>query len=186
MASRKTYRLYIILIVFCLSILVYTLSVIIYSYGFNKLEPRKYTRINLNVPRMNYTITKEEAKEFVKNLYNTSHFYIETDKLSATRYAECSVILRTVKIKKNLNIVDYVTSYAHELTHLKYLYADETLTTFKAFVILYESGNEEIKNMALMDAQSVINGLYRGTEYDCGYYIIEYLKEMGYFEKDDI
>ena len=181
MASKKIYKLYIILMVMCLSALVYTLAVMVYAYGFNKLDPQRYTRINLNVPTIRYTITKEEAKEFVKKLYNTPHFYIETDQLPTTRYAECSVILRTVKIKKNLNIVDYVTSYAHELTHLKYLYADETLTTFKAFVVLYESGNEEIRNMALRDAQSIIYGAFKGTDYDCGHHIIQYLQDSGYF-----
>lgn len=165
--------------IFSLSIitLVYMVSSAVYVYCFNNLEVKSYNQVSLNIQPMEYTLTKDEVRELIKDLYNTPHFYKETDNLASNRGAENYIFFRYVKVRKDVSIQDYAIYYAHELTHLKFMYGDETMTVFKTFVMLYESGNEQLKHMALVDAQNIINGGYRGTEYDCGFYILSYLNE---------
>ena len=152
----------------------------VYIFGFNKLEVKKYYRYQqINVPEMKYTLTKDEVRKLVADLYNTPHIYKEVDVIAKNRMAESFILLRLVRIRKDLDIGDYAVAYAHELAHVKYMIGDETNVSFKSFVMLYESGNAELQNMALREAKYIIKGSYKGTKYDCGYYIIEYLKEKG-------
>ena len=160
-------------------ITLYIISCIIYMFCFNKLDVKEYKHKILNISRMEYTLTKEEAKTLIKDLYHTPHFYKETINIKSGRMAETYGLIRYVRIKKGLNLKDFVIAYAHELSHLMFMCADETTTQFKTFVMLYESGNAELQHIALRDAQDIINGKYRGTEYDCGFYILEYLNEKG-------
>lgn len=87
---------------------------------------------------------------------------------------------RVIEIDKNLDIHTYIITYAHELCHIRYQVGNETYTAYMTFVRLYESGNSELRYHALVYAQDVIGGGYSGTAYDCGYYILEYLKGVNY------
>ena len=148
----------------------------IHVYAMTDMKVMNYDRFHVQVEEIEYSLTKKEAKQLVKDLYNTPHIYIETSNINEYSYANSFIMARVVRIKPNLSILDYVFSYAHELTHIKYQTADETYTMFKTFTTLYESGNEELQNIALRYAQNIIEGGYLDTEYDCGYYILEYFK----------
>ena len=63
----------------------------------------------------------------------------------------------------------------HELVHLSYFTANERFTCFKAFQILYESGNNYFKNIALAYANNDFKGI-TSLEYSCAGYIEDYLK----------
>jgi hypothetical protein len=170
----KLWLLFILLLSF-LFIAITSQNIIVFCA--NNMEVVEYEIVNLKIDEMNYTLTKEEIKSIVSGLYSTPHIYLETDNLSARNNGNSLVVARVIQIKKDLSVQDYAVAYAHELTHVKYQVADETYTTFKTFTTLFESGNAELRHMALRDAQIIIYGGYGRSEYDCGYQILEYLKQ---------
>lgn len=167
-----------LIIFLTLIITVLTVFQIIYIFNYINLEVKDYKKTQLTIENMEYTLTKKEIRNIIKELYDIPHIYIETDNLPEKENGISYVLLRMINVKKSLDIKTYAITYAHELTHIKYQTADETFTTFMTFVTLYESGNKELQNMALKEAQGIINGGYAGTEYDCGYYILKYLKNI--------
>ena len=175
--ERKSDKLWICFIVVAVSLLSILTSQNVLVYSQNNMQVMKYDVTNLKVANMEYTLTKSDVKKLVSELYNTPHIYVETENIPSYQNANSFIVARIVRIKPSLSVSAYAVAYAHELTHVKYQVADETYTMFKTFTMLYESGNEELKNMALKDAQSVIYGVYGRSEYDCGYQILEYLKE---------
>ena len=148
----------------------------------NILEVKPYEKTRLVVTPTPQTLTKETAKELVSDLYNTPHIYFEKD-LKDGISGLAIPYLRLVFVDENLISLHYfITTYAHELTHVKYQVVNETFTAYKTFTTLYESGNAELKYHAMVYANDVLRGAYRRGEYDCGYYILEYLKERGEYE----
>lgn len=135
-----------------------------------------------------YTITNYEeismcrydAQIKVDVLFNTKHTlsfvknFEESDTLGTS-----NLITRKIKIRNDLKIQYFVTTYAHELAHIKYQTANETYVNYISIITLYESGDEQLRQIAMNKAQLIIDGHYDGTEYDCGYYLIEYFKTKG-------
>ena len=147
----------------------------------NILEVKTYEKTRLVVTPTPQTLTKETAKELVSDLYNTPHFYIEKD-LESGKDGMAIVYIRLAIIDEGLSLHNYIITYTHELTHIKHQVNNETFTAYNTFKTLYESGNAELKYHAMIYANDVLRGSYGRGEYDCGYYIIEYLKERGEYE----
>lgn len=164
-----------IFVLTCIFVILTSQNIMVYCA--NNIDTKQYEIVNLKIEDMEYTLTKDQVKQMVSNLYNTPHMYLETDNLSAGSNGNSLVVARVVTIKKELSVSEYAIAYAHELTHVKYQVADETYTTFKTFTTLFESGNAELRHMALKDAQIIIYGGYGRSEYDCGYQILEYLEQ---------
>ena len=177
--SKKVLILIGVILIELLAIVV-LLSQMYYVFAYNDLEVKDYAAVRLVFDDMEYTITKEQAKELVADLYNVEHSYEETNDLPESDAANSNIARKEVRIRPNLELLEYTISYAHELTHIKYRSYDETYTAYQTFVDLYESGHAELQNMSLVYAQSVLYGCYAGTEYDCGYYILEYLTEINF------
>lgn len=163
------------IIIIVLSVLLFlTISQTCYIRFSNKLEVRSYEYTTLQITSVEITLTKSTAKQLIKDLYNTPHIYIEGT-FKDGRTGNSMPLLRYVKMDKNATIHDYIIGYAHELTHIKYQVGNETYVSYMTFVNLYESGNAELKYHAMIYANEVVSGDYAGTDYDCGYYILEYL-----------
>lgn len=142
-----------------------------------KVKP--YKRIYVEIPEnLAENVSRNDLKSLVDNLFDQPHFYRE--KSNFTQYGKTIILFRSVTINAKLDNENYTLTYAHELTHLKYMCANETFTAYKTFVALYESGNEILKNVAERYACKVLRGDWQGTPYDIGYYILEYFKENGY------
>lgn len=120
-------------------------------------------------------LEKWEYKGLLTELFDTPYIYTEGDlnKHSVDGYAR--PLIRLVRIDSNLSNFSYAYTLVHELTHVKYQTGNETWTSYKSFIILYESGSSALQYIALKYAQDQLGGLYEGTEYDCSYYIAEYL-----------
>jgi len=176
--QKKKISILIFVILFELLLIVALLSRYYFVFAYNDLEVLKYDPVRLNFQYMDYTITKEDAKQLVANLYNIEHSYEETTDLPKTDAANSVITRKEVKIRPDLGLIEYTISYAHELSHIKYELYDETHTAYRTFIDLYESGHDELKNISLVYAQSIMDGCYSGTEYDCGYYILQYLTEV--------
>lgn len=188
MEKKRSKKIPILIFVVLLELItiVVLLSRIYYVFAYNDLEVKAYEPVQLQYQQMNYTITKAEAKQLISDLFNVEHEYMETNDIAETEFANSNIARKEVKIRPDLDLVEYVISYTHELVHIKYELYDETNTAYKTFVELYESGNEELQNISLVYAQSVFDGCYKGTEYDCGYYILQYLTETNAPELVDV
>lgn len=180
MENKRSKKIPILIFVILLELItiVVLLSRFYFIFAYNDLEVKSYEPVQLKFQTINYTISKEEAKQLIANLFDVEHTYIETNDIPETDFANSNIARKEVKIRTDLDLVEYVISYTHELVHIKYELYDETNTAYKTFIELYESGHEELQNISLVYAQSVIDGCYKGTEYDCGYYILEYLYKI--------
>ena len=184
--QKKKIGILIFVILLELILIVVLLSRFYYVFAYNDLEVIAYKPVNLRFTPMNYTFNKEQAKQLVANLFNVEHNYNETNDLPETDSANSVIGRKEVNIRPDLSLIEFTVSYAHELVHIKYELYDETNTAYRTFVDLYESGNEELKNISLVYAQSIMDGCYKGTEYDCGYYILQYLTETNAPELVDV
>lgn len=177
--KKKIETITIILLSILLAITVSTELHIYLSYN---LKPKDYEYMQVYEPFIKINISKSEARIIVDDLYDIPHLYNEKD-LSNGDLGRTLILFRIVDIDKDLDVLNYVITYAHELTHLKYWCNNETFVSFKTFVHLYESDNKILKYIATIYANNIFNGSAKNTEYDCGYYIQEYLKE---FHNDQI
>ncbi len=168
------------IIVLLLLALVLTIFQVLYIRFSNSLEIKPYTNQYITIQnKLQLTLTKQTARTTIANLFNTPHIYREKD-LPAQDNGISIIMWRVVQIDKNLDVHTYIVTYTHELCHVRYQVGNETYTAYMTFVRLYESNNAELQYHALVYAQDVISGDYSGTEYDCGYYILEYLKGANY------
>lgn len=146
----------------------------------NSLNIKPYTTQIIAIQdKPQLTLTKQTARTTIAKLFNTPHIYFEKD-LPPQDNGISIIMWRVVQIDKDLDVHTYIITYAHELCHVRYQVGNETYTAYMTFVRLYESGNTELRYHALVYAQDVIAGGYSGTAYDCGYYILEYLKGANY------
>ena len=147
----------------------------IYPRFSHKLEVRYYEETQLEIDEVEQTLTHKQAKAKIKQLVKTPHLYFEIDIKEEGLNGRAIMMLRTVQIDKGLSIHDYIITYTHELIHLKKLTGNETYCAYKTFVYLYESGDAELRYHALVYANKVLSGEFKGTDYDCGYYILDCL-----------
>lgn len=160
--------------------LVLTIFQVLHIQFSHSLEIKSYQIQNITIEnRPQLTLTKQTARTTIANLFNTPHIYREKD-LPPQENGRSKIMWRIVEIDKNLDVHTYIVTYTHELCHVRYQVGNETYTAYMTFVRLYESNNAELQYHALVYAQDVISGDYSGTEYDCGYYILEYLKGVNY------
>lgn len=148
----------------------------IYPRFSHKLEVRYYEETQLEVVEVEQTLSHKQAKAKIRKLMKTPHLYFEIDIKEEGLNGRAIMMLRTVQIDKGLSIHDYIITYTHELIHLKKLTGNETYCSYMTFVHLYESGDAELRYHALIYANDVLGGEFKGTDYDCGYYILEYLE----------
>lgn len=168
------------LIVMLLLALVLTIFQVWHIQFSHSLEIKPYTTQIIAIQdKPQLTLTKQTARKTIAELFNTPHIYLERD-LPSNQDGRSRIMWRVIEIEKNLDIHTYIITYAHELCHVRYQVGNETYTAYMTFIRLYESGNTELHYHALVYAQNVIAGDYSGTAYDCGYYILEYLKGVAY------
>lgn len=110
--------------------------------------------------------------------FDTVHWVTESDYFSDNQYAKSSPLFRHV-VLKNCATLDgtMIKAYAHELAHIKYQTTNDSYATYQAIITLYESNDEILKHVAIDYANDVLTGGYYGTDYDCGYYLLEYFKK---------
>lgn len=119
--------------------------------------------------------SNKEIKRDLDRLFGTSFYiYVEKDNMGHLQ-GQIHLLIRLIKVQSGLSKTQYCYTLAHELTHLVHCSLNETYTEFMAFKTLYESGNDWFKEVAKMRADNTIRG-HSKTVYDCGYYMIEYLK----------
>lgn len=80
-------------------------------------------------------------------------------------------------IEDDLYLNDYFIVLTHEYIHISKALGDERATHFETFKLLYESNNNILKQCAIQLAIDILYDRYP-QEYDCSYYIIDYLLKL--------
>lgn len=179
MKARRIKTVIIVILVIANLIAWGMVSHIHFRYIGFQVKPIPLTAVLLP-DKMEVTLTKSTAKELIKDIYDTPHFYFEVNIKEEGKISDASPLLRVVRMRKDADLVDFIVGYAHELSHIKYLTKNETFVSYKTFVHLYESGYLELQYIAVDYANEILGGGYKGTDYDCGYYIMEYLREHNF------
>lgn len=138
----------------------------------------EYTHRDCRLEKVECNLNKTEIKLILDAFYDVKYDYEEKDYLGH-KYE--SAVLGTASIKPNKIVVmnnltneTYCVVLAHELTHIKYKTSDETFTEYKSIVLLYETKIPMFQKSALNRARRIVSGHFKGTEYDCGYYLLNY------------
>lgn len=167
------------IIIAVLLFLIVTVNIISFTLFFKtKMRVKSYERGYIVTASIGFDEpSKEEAATLVRDLYNTPHSFKEADLNNKNGHAD--ILNEVVYIDENLTISDFIYAYAHELTHIKYKTTDETFVTYKSIITLYESNNHILECVALSATTEILNGCADGSQYDCGYYLIEYFSDKG-------
>lgn len=150
---------------------------VIYAVSANRLKTVPFNK-HVVIEYEEYNLEKWEYKGLLDELYDIPYFYIECKVPGPYTYGSSVCVFGLVFMETDLSTYNYTIALAHELTHVKYQTVDDTWVNFKTFKVLYESGSEPLKSIALQFAQRQFDGCYEG-EYDCAYYIYEYLQDNG-------
>lgn len=117
--------------------------------------------------------SKPEAREKIEDIVGVHHYFYTEKELPVGTNGLTILMARYVLIDYELDNIDYVIALTHELLHIKYNCEAERFIQFKTFECLY---NSEFRDIALIFASQQTNGYYI-EDYNCGQYIVEYLKE---------
>lgn len=146
-------------------------------YLFDSLEYKQSYAYIPHQEAIEVQLTNDESINLINKLNdrNFNIVYVEdADFDGQVRF--CAVFDNTIWINDNIknDPVRFVWTYAHETVHATQLCLDERKTQYLTFKLLYESGNEFFKQVALYQASMMVNIIEK--EYDATYYIAEYLK----------
>lgn len=151
------------------------------NFRYVNFEVRSCPVVELKAPETIYTyMDKERIKEKIRELMDTPHLYFEKDFKEENKIGDSSPLRRVVRIDRDVDLYDYIVGYTHELCHIKYMTKNDTFVSYKTFVHLYESNDVDFMLCSIVYANSVLCGDFKGTDYDCGYYILEYLEQHNY------
>ena len=172
--NKKLKAQYIIIAILVVILLIVT-ALNIYLTLAHNWQPKPYEvgRI-IDAPPPYEEPTKAEAKQMVKEVYDTPHILKEKD---MENDGDVNYFLRTVYVRKGVPVGDFILFYAHELTHLKYWCENETFVMYKTITTLYESNNHVLKCVSLYAIKNILDGNVQNKEYDCGYYLLKYFGE---------
>lgn len=126
-------------------------------------------------------ISREEAIRLTQELTGV-YCRIEFRELDV--FGRAYIIRKVIQIDSRITSNTLVQTLVHEMNHIRYYSANETYIEISTFEDLYESNN----NILIQCAERMIYEqcelqVYKNTEYDIGYYILEYLRENNIEEK---
>lgn len=123
-----------------------------------------------------YCDSREQFRNDIEKLAGHQlYFYKEKDLTSVQRYGQTVISIRLITMHNDLTDFEFMFYFTHEYLHLKLFTACERYINFQAFKLLYESGNETYKQVALQYASQDMRG-YISYDYSCWGQIYEYLK----------
>ena len=146
-------------------------------YLFDSLEYKESYAYIPHQQIITETLDNNESIKLINKLNNREFniVYVENENFDG-QVRFCAVFDNTIYINKAItsDTTRFVWTYAHESVHANFLCLDERKTQYLTFKLLYESGNEFFKQVALKQASMMIN--LSDKQYDATYYIAEYLK----------
>lgn len=168
--------------------IIYLAGIFAYSQWFApKLEYRQleYTDEQIlnysEIHNSHFTLDRAEVKKKMEKAFGIK-FYIYKEVYELPVYkglilnGRTTPALRRIEISIKETTEDYVYAFAlaHEMSHLKYYTLDERYTEFMAIKILYESGDEQLIDVAkFATRQQFFHNQLKDS--DCTYYLYNYL-----------
>lgn len=131
-------------------------------------------KISLEYEPYSTDMTRAEIRERMERIVGVC-LYDERFEAIADK-GNVNTFSRVIRINKDIEITDYIWVLCHEMVHLKYYSHCERFTSYKTFVLLY---NSEFRPMAINLACSMRDGGFE-QEYNCYAQIEEYLINRGY------
>lgn len=117
--------------------------------------------------------SKTEAKAELDKIFKAKLFFY-TENENNKYYGRTYAVFRVIAMNKNISINDFIFYYAHELVHLTEFTENDIYANFKAFKVLYESGNETFKKVAMNNLYRDMNGVDT-EQYTYWHYAKQYL-----------
>lgn len=158
--------------------LIWILSMMLYSFSHRVDGEIKYVyaptdeTLNIEYSYWETDKTRQQLKYEIEELVGIRGYKYKEEDLQGSLSGLCEFGTNTVTIDIYLDDQNYVKALVHELCHVKYRSTDERYTEFKTFEYLY---NSQFKQVALNLAYVQMCG-YVPIEYNCWYYIYNYLK----------
>lgn len=144
-----------------------------YSYIYRALEyvkPQKRIYAYQPTPEMN----RVQIIEAVNVLTGTNYKIIWEKNVDYYGRSKLFPFDNRVFLNETQSNNNLVWTYTHEIMHKKLFSLNERFVEFETFKTLYESGIKYFQDVALWRASIMRKG---DKEYDCTWYILEYLKE---------
>lgn len=123
-------------------------------------------------------ITRDYLKEEIEKLFDSPKYVYKDTTLQKPVIGKTTFLIRLIEMDIDISLENYTLAFTHEMVHLTHVTACERYCNFTAFKMLYESGNDYFKNVALAYADNDFRG-YVEYNYSCSGYIEEYLQEKG-------
>lgn len=141
----------------------------------NRMEYKTADKLSIT-----YAIVEcEDREQFKRDIGSLAgwqqYFYTEQDLNIVSRYGQTNMSFRVITMHNKLTDFEFMFYFVHEYLHLKLFTACERYINFQAFKLLYESGNENYKQVALRYANQDMNGCI-SYDYSCWGQIYDYLK----------
>lgn len=164
-----------ILIVILIAISIYDIAL----YSSNRIDKMPHINVDLPFSYQAKHLTQEDALDLCTDLVSNEYNIVFVDDLKGA-LGLSHIITKTAYIKNGQSGWQLLETITHELVHLKYFSVNETYTQFMTFKLLYESDNEILHNKGKEIAiDQCENYAHFNTNYDCSWYIVNYLKERG-------
>ena len=156
-------------------IIFYLLVTAIVPYCINKMEYKTAEPLTIT-----YSIVQcEDREQFRKDIEELAgwqqYFYTEKDLSGVQRYGQTNIPFRIIIMHNDLTDFEYMMYFTHEYLHLRLFTACERYINFQTFKLLYESGNETYRQVALQYASQDMCG-WISYDYSCWGQIYESLK----------
>lgn len=196
--KKKQIALIILAVVLIVPLFVYSLTITIKVSNCEKLDYNyqvittnnrvyKYLKDNLNYDYE--AIDRDVLRNKITSVVGLNHYvYKECSRLNnGEAYGRTFFALRQISVVNYLNINVYIDTFCHEAIHLKYYNSNERWTTYKTFVVLFESNDKDLKQCAINWAYRYVsyytideygramNNSAPARDYDPAHYIIQYL-----------
>lgn len=155
---------------------------ITYWFGFRLMLPKKefvFYEYNLN-PIYQYC-GKEEALKIVNDYLGTNYGVELVKRAKKNVQGYCNQITKQVYIRNDIVDWEFAYTFLHEAIHLKYQTSNEMWTTYKTFVLAYESDIPLLQERAKLEAMVIcFNENNSHPDYECSYYIHKYLGDLSW------
>lgn len=143
---------------------------LLYIEESNKLEYKatNITEIAYNINRPE-NVDKDTIKVGVDKLFGNNNYRLTECDLEYPKRGHADILTRKVQVDKDLSLEHFAFALTHELVHINYFTKSERFCNLRAWELLYNSGNNYFKNIALMFAHYDILGAFEEEYSFVGY-----------------
>lgn len=126
----------------------------------------------------NYYIDQVYAHNLIVSLFPKTIAIIDYIKLPKQQWGKSYIFANKIEINQQITGWQTLETLTHELLHITHKIHDEYYIQFLTFKVLYESNNPILVLKAKDMAYRICTlGSRKNTQYDCSWYIAQYLEE---------